>query len=95
VGIVSYRDILRASISSLSTKVAKLEQRQHLGELNVRDVMQTKVRTIAPDASVQEAARVMRLEKIGSLPVVDNEKKLLGIVTEHDLLKLLEAMPDG
>jgi CBS domain-containing membrane protein len=94
VGIVSYRDILRASISPLSTKVAKLEQRQHLGEHSVRDIMQTRVQTIAPDAPVHEAAAVMRKEKIGCLPVVNDEKKLLGIVTEHDLLRLIEETPD-
>lgn len=94
VGLVSHRDILRASVSTVSSKVAKLEQRQHLSSIAVRDIMQTRVRTISPDAPVQDAARLMLKEKIGCLPVVNAEQELLGVITEHDMLRLVEHLPD-
>jgi CBS domain-containing protein len=95
VGLVSHRDILRASVSTVSSKVAKLEQRQHLAGIAVREIMQAKVRTISPDTSVQEAAKLMLKEKIGCLPVVNAEQELLGVITEHDMLRLVEHLPEG
>ena len=43
--------------------------------------------TIAPSGSVAEARKIMQREKIHRLPVVDKHGKLLGMVTEKDLLK--------
>jgi len=93
VGLVSHRDILRASISALYSSISKMERSQHLAGIAVRDVMQTRVHTATPDTTVQEAAKVMRHEKVGCLPVVNAERKLLGIITEHDLLELVEGLP--
>jgi CBS domain-containing membrane protein len=89
VGMISHRDLLRASIASVSTRVADVERRQHLWTIPISEVMQTDVHTIAPDAPIREAARLMRTHKIGALPVV-SDGRLVGIITEHDLLKLLE-----
>jgi CBS domain-containing membrane protein len=89
VGMISHRDLLRASIASVSTRVAEVERSQHLWTIPISEVMQADVHTIAPDAPIREAARLMRTHKIGSLPVV-SDGRLVGIITEHDLLKLLE-----
>ncbi len=51
----------------------------------VKDRMSKPVITIAPETSVQEALRIMREKKIRRLPVMEG-KKLVGIVTERDLL---------
>ncbi|MEP6847735.1 MAG: CBS domain-containing protein [Acidobacteriota bacterium] len=89
VGLISHRDVLRASISALSTTVANLERDQHLWTIPIESVMSKDVQTIAPDADVRQAAKLMRESKIGCLPVVENEK-LVGIITEYDLLRLAE-----
>ncbi len=93
VGLVSNRDVLRASISIVSSKVAKAEGQQHLTGIPVRDVMRAPVQTVAPDQSVQEAASLMRRGKIGCLPVVNAQQELIGIITEYDLLKIVEELP--
>jgi len=54
--------------------------------------MNTDVITIAPDASIRDAARLLREHRISGLPVVDGVK-LVGIVTETDILKLLKTHP--
>lgn len=90
-GIVSHRDLLKASIASVSTRVANLERDQDLWTIPVENVMRKDVRTISPDATVQEAARIMRGEKIGCLPVVAQDK-LVGILTEYDLLRIVERL---
>jgi arabinose-5-phosphate isomerase len=41
--------------------------------------------TIAPDALATEALRIMEDKKITSLPVVDSEGQLLGVIQIHDL----------
>lgn len=89
VGIVSHRDLLNASISSISTRVTNLERDQHLWTISVEKVMRKDVRTISPDATVQEAARIMRREKVGCLPVVAQDE-LVGILTDYDLLRIVE-----
>ena len=85
VGVVSERDLLRASLSNL-TKFATAERRAFLQAVEIGRVMSTPPIVIGPDATVEEAARVMAERKIGCLPVVDREK-LLGLITETDVLR--------
>jgi CBS domain-containing protein len=51
---------------------------------SVRDAMTEDPRSIVASASVVEAARLMREEHIGSLPVTDDEQ-LVGMVTDRDI----------
>ena len=52
----------------------------------VKDIMTSPVITIAPQATIQEAAQLMRQHSISGLPVVDPTGKVVGIVTEIDLI---------
>lgn len=52
----------------------------------VRQYMTPNPMTITPDASVPEALRLMREKKIRRLPVVDSHGRLVGIVSDKDLL---------
>ena len=56
------------------------------GTTLVRDVMSTPVSTLAPAVKVEAAADVLAEKNIGSLPVVDAENKLLGILRDDDLI---------
>ena len=94
VGIVSQRDLLHASISHVASRLTKYEQQQHLWEIPIEPIMHTPVQTISPDATVQEAARRMRTHHIGCLPVVEHSK-LIGIITESDLMRLVEHLPQS
>jgi len=51
----------------------------------VAEVMTTKPNVIAPEAPIDEAARLLRSMKIGALPVVERAK-LIGIITTSDIL---------
>lgn len=55
----------------------------------VYDVMQRPAVTVGIDTSLEEAAEVMRDRKIHSLPVVDRQGRLQGILTDTDLLGVL------
>lgn len=52
----------------------------------VKDVMIEQVFTVSPDTSTLEAIQVMLQKHIGCLPVLNQDKKLVGVVTEKDLL---------
>ncbi|MBI1814833.1 MAG: CBS domain-containing protein [Deltaproteobacteria bacterium] len=45
--------------------------------------------TIGPDEPVEAAAKLMLERKVGGLPVTDDAGKLMGIITESDLLRVL------
>jgi CBS domain-containing protein len=90
VGVVSQRDLYKASLGSVM-KYGEKAQRAFLEGIAVKEVMSDPPITIAPHASVQEAARLMMEKKIGCLPVLEGAK-LVGIVTETDMLKLVAEM---
>lgn len=52
--------------------------------MKVKDIMTKNVKTISPNATMEEAAQEMRKNKIGCLVVVEGEKPI-GIITERDL----------
>jgi acetoin utilization protein AcuB len=52
----------------------------------VREVMSAKPVTVTADTSVPEALRLMREKKVRRLPVLDSKGKLVGIVSDKDLL---------
>lgn len=51
-----------------------------------RDIMTRKVATIHPEASVQEAAQLLDQKCISGAPVVDADGKIIGIITEADII---------
>lgn len=53
--------------------------------MKIQDVMCTNVETISPNATTKEAARTMHDMHIGSLPVVNENYELMGIITDRDI----------
>jgi len=74
VGMLSDRDVMRVVGAKRNGKVA--------------DIMSREVVTIRPEAPAHEAASLMIDLKIGSLPVVDEEGNLVGMITQTDYLEL-------
>ena len=56
-----------------------------MGTKKVREAMSRDPRSVGESTSVQEAARVMKEQDVGSLPVVEDER-LVGIVTDRDIV---------
>lgn len=62
------------------------------GELiQTLEMMKTHVQRIAPDAHLSEAVDLMDLYQVRSLPVVDSEGSLIGILSERDILTAIFA----
>jgi len=61
----------------------------------VNDIMTRDPRTVSPDTNLQEVASTMCLYRIPALPVIDDDGKLVGNISEMDILKnLLPSMED-
>jgi len=58
-----------------------------------RDIMTTPIVTVGPDLPFREVVTLMLAHRISGVPVVDEEGRLLGIVTEADLIYKEEAPP--
>ena len=62
--------------------------------MRAMDVMTTNVITVGPDTSVQEVAKILSERGISGVPVADAENRLVGIVSEGDLLHRVEMGTD-
>jgi acetoin utilization protein AcuB len=86
VGIVSQRDLFRASISSV-LGFDRAKEHEWMGKIRIRDVMTKQVTLVDPEAGISEAVDKFVTDKIGCLPVVDTQGKLVGLLTETDCLR--------
>jgi CBS domain-containing protein len=59
--------------------------------MRASDVMVTHVITVGPEASVQQVAQVLLTNRISAVPVVDSDGRILGMVSEGDLMRRAEA----
>ena len=55
--------------------------------MKVKDFMTCQVVTVTPETSILEAARLMLEHKISGLPVVTDGRRVVGIISERDLLR--------
>ena len=62
--------------------------------MKARDVMTADVVTIGPGASVAEAAKLMLDRRISGVPVVDGAGKVVGLISEGDLMRRAELLTE-
>jgi CBS domain-containing membrane protein len=86
-GVLSQRDIFHGALA-WSLGQGRKAHEQLLAATPVKDVMATRVVAVDPDATLAEAAALLREHKIGCLPVVAGDA-LVGVLTEGDFLALL------
>ncbi|MBM3789782.1 MAG: CBS domain-containing protein [Acidobacteria bacterium] len=92
VGLVTDRD-MRVFISHrLGTIMENGSDRESLHR-HVHVMMVRRLVTVTPETTVGEAAYLMLQRNVGCLPVVDQEYRLIGIITTSDLLNLLAEDP--
>jgi len=86
VGMISATDLARATyeFADGTSKQAVLD-----GTRTVQDVMQQGLVTLKPTDTVREAAETLAQDWFHSLPIVDEDQNLVGIVTTTDLLNYL------
>jgi acetoin utilization protein AcuB len=100
VGIVSDRDVRSAGPSQV-IRFDKAEREllpdlyALLSKIEVRDIMSRNVLEIGPDKTILTASRMMLKHKVTGLPVVDDQKNLVGIITQGDIFKVMVDFSAG
>lgn len=67
---------------------------------SVREYMDTIVHTLDPDTDIHEAVSFLLDNHVTGAPVIDKERRVIGIITEKDCLRLLalgddDGLPEG
>lgn len=88
VGIVSDRDIKEASPSKATT-LDMHELYYLLSEVKVKNIMTPDPVVVHADQTVETVALLLVERHIGGVPVVDDENKVIGIITDSDLFKIM------
>ena len=88
VGILTIGDVREAEPSE-ATSLSVWEVNYLLSELTVGKLMTPNPITISPYATIGEAAWMMLEYKISGLPVVNKQKKIMGVITESDSFRLV------
>lgn len=91
VGIVSDRDIKDASPSK-ATALDMHELYYLLSELKIKDIMTKKTVCARQRDSVEGVALIMMEHSFGGMPVVDEDNKIIGIITESDIFRVLVSI---
>jgi len=92
VGIVTERD-LRAALPPVPEPAEPAEEREGIPDpqhVPVETVMTTTVLTLSPEDTIEQAARLMRRRRIGSIPIVEGGR-VVGILTRGDVIDALLA----
>lgn len=87
-GIITQGDIRGADVMRLAG-LDPLDIAEALRNVKVYEVMTEHPISISPETGLREAALLMIENKIGGLPVVDDHKHVVGIITESDLFEIL------
>ena len=87
VGVVSQRDLLAAGLSQ-ALEFDRAQRRSFLRTVAVSEVMTGHPTSVRTGTSLEEAAALMLDQRIGCLPVVDDDLQPIGLLTETDLLRV-------
>ncbi|MCA9914375.1 MAG: CBS domain-containing protein [Anaerolineae bacterium] len=88
VGIITIGDVREASPSDATT-LSIWELNYLWAQLTAEKVMSHKVITISASKPILDAAEFMLNNKVSGLPVVDEAGKLVGMITESDIFRML------
>lgn len=84
-GIITATDIMRYLGNGEAFKKLVTGNVSEAFSAPISGIMKGDIVTVGPDQDISETARIMRQNRIGSLPVIENQH-LVGIITERDIL---------
>jgi CBS domain-containing membrane protein len=84
----TYVDVTEEDLKKIYEIALRHAQERLAARIPVKDVMTKNVITVKPDTELQEAARLLSEHRISGMPVVDDNNRVLGVISEADLLLL-------
>ena len=92
-GVISDRDLLKAVSPNVGTVAETAHDAASLNK-KVHQIMTRKLVTLGADASVYDAIEIFNKHSISCIPVVDDDRRPVGIISWRDILKALGAKRD-
>jgi CBS domain-containing protein len=93
-GIITQGDIRGADVMRVAG-LDPLDIAHALRQVKVYEVMTEDPIAVTPETGLREAAMLMIENKVGGLPVVDEQSRVVGIITESDLFETLVQQLDA
>ncbi|MBU4186330.1 MAG: CBS and ACT domain-containing protein [Proteobacteria bacterium] len=89
VGIISDRDLKKASASDVN-----ISENHELiySKIKIKDIMTENPISVPDDYTVEETAEVLLINKISGVPVINEQEKLVGIITQTDLFRVIFSL---
>ena len=88
VGIVSETDVATA-FRGVKHRSAQNHEDNNVERMIALDIMRVNVTTVTPETDIKEAARIMLDKDVGALPVLDDRRRLVGIITRRDIVRAI------
>ncbi|HNV85796.1 MAG TPA: CBS domain-containing protein [Candidatus Omnitrophota bacterium] len=89
VGVMSQRDFNRITSPRKNEKGEYVYDMDKLAKYILEQYIIQEVITLQPEDTVEKAVELMAEKKLGCVPIVDGKRRVVGIVTAIDMLKLL------
>lgn len=87
VGVLSDRDVLRSLSPFIDVPLSERPQDRATLQKRIHQFMTRRLISIHPDATLAQAARLFMRQRVSCVPVLDEDKQLVGILTTRDLLR--------
>jgi len=87
IGIVTDRDVRSASPSGLLSREETTREMERLSQPRVKDIMTQDPVVVSPENTLEDVLLMMERVPVGAFPVVDRERKVVGIITVRDLMR--------
>ncbi len=88
VGIVTDRDVRTALPSPFLQREQSTTDSDRIAKLKIKDIMTRDPVTVSPANTLEDALLLMQKVNVGAFPVIDQTKKLIGIITVRDLMRV-------
>lgn len=91
-GIISYTDYLRVIRDLYGNVTEQRANERLLHTLLVKEVMTEHLVCLSPSDTVEDALRIFKTNHFHAVPVVEGDRRLVGILSTYDLIRMLERV---
>jgi CBS domain-containing membrane protein len=88
VEMKSYVDVTEEDLKKIFEIALRYAQERKAAHIPVQDVMTHTVIAVNPEADLHEAARLLSEYKISGMPVIDEGRRVIGVISQADILVL-------
>lgn len=91
VGVITDRDLKKASVPD--AKILEVHKLIYIfSKIKIKDLMTKNPIFVSYDYTVEETAEILLANKISGVPVINEEEKLVGIITQTDLFRVIFSL---